>query len=398
MQLTRLRGGLRPAVTPLIQRFFSSARTANASEHTFELDPYDLHKIDDGGPSTQATVSSEEALKLYEQMTKIRRMETAAGDLYKTKFIRGFCHLYTGQEAVATGMHSVLKKGDSWITSYRCHGITWLLGAPMEAVLGELCGRSCGVSQGKGGSMHMYWDHFYGGNGIVGAQTALGAGLGFYHQYKGTSGVSITMYGDGAANQGQLYESFNMCKLWDIPTIFVCENNRYGMGTSQERSSASTRYYARGDYIPGIRVNGMDILHVREATKYAAEWARGGKGPLVMEMVTYRYGGHSMSDPGTSYRTREEVKKMRQSSDPIQGLKNRIIESGLGTEEEIKAIDADAKKEVDEAVAVAKASPEISAEGLHDHVYSLPMQKVRGMTMHETYTPPNYVNPENVAY
>ncbi|KNC79320.1 pyruvate dehydrogenase E1 component subunit alpha, mitochondrial [Sphaeroforma arctica JP610] len=397
MLSTRQLVQLRPAVAPLAKRFFASTKVANA-DHTFKLDPFDMHKIEDEGPSTDCTISSEEAIELYTQMTKIRKMETAAGDLYKTKFVRGFCHLYTGQEAVATGMHSVLKKGDSWITSYRCHGITWLLGASMEAVLGELCGRSCGVSQGKGGSMHMYWDHFYGGNGIVGAQTSLGAGLGFYHQYKNTGGLSVAMYGDGAANQGQLFEAMNMAKLWDLPTLFICENNRYGMGTSQERSSASIDYYARGDYIPGIRVNGMDILHVREATKYAAEYARSGKGPLVLEMVTYRYGGHSMSDPGTSYRTRDEVKKMRQGSDPIMGLKNRIIEAGMITEEEIKAIDKQAKEQVDAAVAVAKESPEIDDSGMVDHTYALPIQKIRGMTMHETFTPPGYTAPMDVKY
>lgn len=370
-----------------------SASAPRLAEHTFELGEYHLHKIPDAGPAQQSTVTSEQLLDWYRQMTVIRRMETAAADLYKTKFVRGFCHLYSGQEAVAAGMESILLPTDSIITSYRAHGWCYLKGASVLGVLAELLGRSAGVSMGKGGSMHMYWENFYGGNGIVGAQVPLGAGIAFAHKYKNDGGVSVALYGDGAANQGQLYEAFNIAKLWSIPAIFVCENNRYGMGTSQERSSASFTYYTRGDYIPGIQVNGMDLLHVREATRYAADWCRSGKGPIILEMVTYRYGGHSMSDPGTSYRTREEIKKMKQSSDPIQGLKIRGLETGLATEEQFKEIDQAVKKEVDKAVEDAKASPEIPLSEIPEHCYVKPIQRIRGQEPTQTYTPRDYQAP-----
>eukprot|EP00123_Amoebidium_parasiticum_P001461 comp12559_c0_seq1/m.7560 comp12559_c0_seq1/g.7560 ORF comp12559_c0_seq1/g.7560 comp12559_c0_seq1/m.7560 type:complete len:396 (-) comp12559_c0_seq1:122-1309(-) len=377
--VARAMGGLKTqsVIRPLAVRMFSSSATRRA-EATFDLPEVHLHKLDQG-PATKATMTDEEGLKWYRQMQVIRRMETAASDLYKAKFIRGFCHLYSGQEAVAGGIMSVLQPGkDHVITSYRCHGFTYLHGASVLGVLAELLGRSDGVSKGKGGSMHMYWDNFFGGNGIVGAQAPLGAGLAFAQKYQGTGGVTIAGYGDGAANQGQLFEAYNMSKLWDLPVIYLVENNRYGMGTSQERSSASFQYYTRGDYVPGIQVNGMDILAVREATKFAADYCRSGKGPIIVEAVTYRYGGHSMSDPGTSYRTREEIKLMRAKSDPIQGLKLRLLESGLATEDKIKEVDASVKKEVEDAVEKAKASPEIGLEELYNDVTVIPPPKIRG--------------------
>ncbi|CCH44396.1 pyruvate dehydrogenase e1 alpha subunit [Wickerhamomyces ciferrii] len=294
---------------------------------------------------------------MYKEMIIIRRMEMASDALYKAKKIRGFCHLSVGQEAIAVGIENAITKKDSVITSYRCHGFTYMRGSPVKDVLGELMGRRCGVSYGKGGSMHMYTTGFYGGNGIVGAQVPLGAGLAFAHKYRNEDNCSFTLYGDGAANQGQVFESYNMAKLWNLPCIFACENNKYGMGTSAARSSALTDYYKRGQYIPGLKVNGMDVLASYQASKFAKDWAISGNGPLVLEYETYRYGGHSMSDPGTTYRTREEIQHMRSRNDPIAGLKATLLELGIATEEEIKSYDKAARSYVDEQVELADASP-----------------------------------------
>ncbi|OWB55101.1 hypothetical protein B5S28_g965 [[Candida] boidinii] len=310
-------------------------------------------------------------LQMYKDMVVIRRMEMAADALYKAKKIRGFCHLSVGQEAIAVGIENAINKKDSIITSYRCHGFTYMRGSPVKEVLGELMGRRCGVAYGKGGSMHMFTDGFYGGNGIVGAQVPLGAGLAFAHQYRGEKNCTWALYGDGAANQGQVFESFNMAKLWNLPCIFTCENNKYGMGTSAARSSAMTEYYKRGQYIPGLKVNGMDILAVYQAAKFAKDWSVSGNGPLVVEFETYRYGGHSMSDPGTTYRTREEVQNMRSRNDPIAGLKAHLIELDIATEEEVKAYDKAARKYVDEQVKEAENSPppEAKMDILFEDVY-----------------------------
>ncbi|XP_054290131.1 probable pyruvate dehydrogenase E1 component subunit alpha, mitochondrial [Macrosteles quadrilineatus] len=329
-----------------------------ATEASFETKPFKLHKLEKG-PSTQVSINREDALKFYRQMQTIRRLETSAGNLYKEKIIRGFCHLYAGQEAVAVGMRAAMRKDDSVISAYRVHGWTYLMGVSVYGVLAELTGRKSGCARGKGGSMHMYTHNFYGGNGIVGAQVPLGVGVAFAAKYKGIDGVCFALYGDGAANQGQVFEVYNMAKLWDIPCVFVCENNGYGMGTSAERASANTNYYTRGDYIPGIWVDGMDVLAVRAATQFAVEHCHSGKGPLVMETVTYRYSGHSMSDPGTSYRTREEIQNVRQTRDPITSFKEKILSSQLVTADEVKKIETDIKKEVDEATTIAKTDEEI---------------------------------------
>jgi len=353
---------------------------ASATEAKFDIpNAYKLHKLEEG-PSLSVSVTRDDALKYYRDMMIIRRMETAAGNLYKEKIIRGFCHLYSGQEAICVGMEGALRKSDSVITSYRAHGWTYCRGVSAHAVLAELTGRKTGCSMGKGGSMHMYGHNFYGGNGIVGAQVPLGAGIAFASKYNGTDDICVALYGDGAANQGQLFEAFNIAKLWDLPVIFVCENNGYGMGTSVDRASASTEYYTRGDYIPGLWVDSMDVLAVREATRWAAEFCRAGKGPLVMECATYRYSGHSMSDPGTSYRTRDEVKNVRQKRDPIASLRERIIQANLSTADEIKEIDKNAREEVDEAVEKARTDPEIHVDALYDHIYSQipPGFEVRG--------------------
>jgi len=237
-------------------------------------------------------------------------------------------------------------------------------------VIGELLGRQIGMSNGKGGSMHIFTPSFFGGNGIVGAQVPLGAGIALAQQYSGRTDVAtFALYGDGASNQGQVFESFNMAKLWNLPCVFVCENNKYGMGTSAERSSSNTEYYTRGDTIPGIQVNAMDIIAVHQGVKFAKEWTSAGKGPLLMELVTYRYGGHSMSDPGTTYRTRDEVQRMRSTQDPIRGLQKYIEDWGLATENELKKMDRDAKAEVDKSVEEAKASPIPELKDLWTDIY-----------------------------
>nr|CAH7737217.1 unnamed protein product [Callosobruchus chinensis] len=229
-----------------------------------------------------------------------------------------------------------MRPHDAVITAYRAHGWTYIMGVEPLGVLAELCGRQSGCARGKGGSMHMYTDNFYGGNGIVGAQVPLGAGIALALKYKGTDGVCIALYGDGAANQGQVFEAYNMAKLWDLPCIFVCENNGYGMGTSAERASAEVNFYQRGMYVPGLWVDGMDVLAVKECFKYAINYAASGKGPLVIEAATYRYSGHSMSDPGTSYRTRDEIQEVRQTRDPITSFKEKIISTELVSADEIK--------------------------------------------------------------
>merc|ERR1739846_77569 len=337
-------------------------------EATFDIEPYKLHLLEQGPPQS-AILTREDGLKYYKDMVVVRRMETAAANLYKEKVIRGFCHLCSGQEAVCVGIKGGIRDVDTVITSYRAHGFAYMMGISVLGVLSELTGKISGCVRGKGGSMHMYAPNFYGGNGIVGAQVPLGAGLAFAHKYKGDGGVSFALYGDGAAQQGQVFEAYNMAKLWDLPVVFICENNHYGMGTSQERSSASQSFFTKGDYIPGIRVDGMDIISVREATKFAIDYCGSGKGPLVYEIATYRYHGHSMSDPGTSYRTREEIQEMRQTRDPITSLREKLVSSKLAEADELKKIELDVRKMVDGVVKQAKGDPELDVSELYYDVY-----------------------------
>ncbi|XP_076819241.1 pyruvate dehydrogenase E1 component subunit alpha, mitochondrial-like [Clavelina lepadiformis] len=343
------------------------ASRSYATEASFPLKPFDLHKLEEG-PATEATVTKEDAINYYTQMQIIRRMELKADQLYKQKVIRGFCHLYDGQEACCVGTEAALTPEDDVITAYRAHGWAYIRGVPVSSILAELFGRKLGCAKGKGGSMHMYNYNFYGGNGIVGAQVPLGAGIAFANQYKNNGSVAMALYGDGAANQGQLFESFNMAKLWNLPCIFVCENNRYGMGTAVHRASASVDYYTRGDYVPGIRVDGMDILAVREAVKFAKKYVL-ENGPVNLEFVTYRYHGHSMSDPGTSYRTRDEVKEVRQSLDPITTFRDKLLQVDMVSKDDIKAIDAQAKQHVEEETAKALASAEPDFKQLANDIY-----------------------------
>ena len=313
----------------------------------------------------------EELLQLYREMLLIRRFEERAGQLYGLGLIGGFCHLYIGQEAVAVGLQSAMRVGkDSVITGYRDHGHMLAYGIDPKLIMAELTGRAAGISKGKGGSMHMFSvDHgFYGGHGIVGAQVSLGTGLALKHQYSGDGGVCLTYFGDGAVNQGQVYESFNMAELWKLPVIYAIENNKYAMGTSIERSSSEPLLYKRGESfrIPGIQVDGMDVLAVRGAAEVALEWTRSGKGPMIIEFLTYRYRGHSMSDPA-KYRTREEVQDYREHHDPIDRAATDLQAMGV-KEEELKAIDKEIKDIVVEAAKYAEEAPEPAADELHTDV------------------------------
>ena len=312
-------------------------------------------------------------IKFYRDMLLIRRFEEKAGQLYGMGLIGGFFHLYIGQEAVVVGLEAAAKEGDKRITSYRDHGHMLACGMDPNGVMAELTGRSGGYSKGKGGSMHMFSKekNFYGGHGIVGAQVPLGAGLAFADKYMENESVTFTYFGDGAANQGQVYETFNMAALWKLPVIFVIENNQYAMGTAQERSTSSPEIYTRGDSfgIKGEAVDGMDVVAVRDAGVKAAAHCRAGKGPYILEIKTYRYRGHSMSDPA-KYRTREEVQKMRAQRDPIESIRSLLVSEKLSTEEEIKIIDKEIKEIVNSCAEYAKESPEVPAEELWTDIYA----------------------------
>ncbi len=303
----------------------------------------------------------DEELRAYHDMLLIRRFEEKAGQMYGMGLIGGFCHLYIGQEAVVTGVTMAADPADASITSYRDHGHMLAVGIDPKGVMAELTGRRDGLSKGKGGSMHMFSleKRFYGGNGIVGAQVSLGTGIAFAARYRGDDTVTLTYFGDGASNQGQVYESFNMAKLWNLPVVYIIENNKYAMGTSLERSSAQTDLSQRGASfnIPGEQVDGMDVRHVRDAAQRAIAHARSGKGPYILEMLTYRYRGHSMSDPA-KYRSKDEVQSMRSEHDPIEQVKARILKNGFASDAELKEIEKQIRAQVTEAADFASVSPE----------------------------------------
>jgi len=321
-------------------------------------------------------------------MNRMRRLETVADNLYKSKSIRGFCHLYLGQEAVATGMEAAITKQDHIITAYREHANILGRGATPTEIFAELTGRAAGCSKGKGGSMHMYKTdaNFYGGNGIVGAQGPTGVGIAFTQKYLKTGKVCITMYGDGAANQGQFFEAYNIAALWKLPCIFVCENNHYGMGTSTDRAAANTNFYTRGDFIPGIWFDGMDVLATKYAFKFAADYCRAGNGPLILEADTYRYAGHSMSDPGTSYRKREEIKKVREEQDAILLVRNRLLDNKLATEDDLSAIEKEVRTEMDNAANFALSAPYPELKETYVNVY-IEHVPIRAVEFSASYTP-----------
>ena len=311
--------------------------------------------------------------KFYADMLLIRRFEEKAGQLYGMGLIGGFCHLYIGQEAVVVGMQANVGPADEVITAYRDHGHMLACGMDPKGVMAELTGRANGYSKGKSGSMHMFSreKRFYGGHGIVGAQVPLGTGLAFANKYRGDGGVSLTYFGDGAANQGQVYEAFNMAELWKLPVVYVIENNQYAMGTSVERSSAESHFYKRGASfnIPGEEVDGMDVEAVCAAGKKAMDWCRAGNGPIILEMKTYRYRGHSMSDPA-KYRTREEVQSVREKRDPIEHMAARLIAEKLATEDDLKALDKEVRAVVNAAAEYATDSPEPAPEELYTDVFA----------------------------
>ncbi|TWI36813.1 pyruvate dehydrogenase (acetyl-transferring) E1 component subunit alpha [Paracoccus sulfuroxidans] len=320
-----------------------------------------------------ANVSKDELLKYYRDMLLIRRFEEKAGQLYGMGLIGGFCHLYIGQEAVVVGLEAAAEEGDKRVTSYRDHGHMLACGMDARGVMAELTGREGGYSRGKGGSMHMFSreKHFYGGHGIVGAQVPLGAGLAFADKYLGNGRVTFTYFGDGASNQGQVYETYNMAELWELPVIFVIENNQYAMGTSMKRSTKSTTLFGRGEAfgIPGEQVDGMDVLAVKAAGEKAIAHCRSGKGPYILEVMTYRYRGHSMSDPA-KYRTREEVQKMRDERDAIEHVRELLLQGQHATEDDLKAIDREIKEIVNDSAEFAKESPEPQLSELWTDIYA----------------------------
>ncbi len=321
----------------------------------------------------KSNLHKQELLAHYREMLLIRRFEEKAGQLYGMGLIGGFCHLYIGQEAVVVGLEAASKEGDQRITSYRDHGHMLACGMDPKGVMAELTGRIGGYSQGKGGSMHMFSaaKNFYGGNGIVGAQVPIGAGLAFANKYRGNDNVSFAYFGDGAANQGQVYETFNMASLWKLPVIFVIENNQYAMGTSLQRASSTPALYTRGEAfgIPGEAVDGMDVLAVKAAGEAALKHCRAGNGPYILEMNTYRYRGHSMSDPA-KYRTREEVQKVKEERDPIEHVRTLLIDGKHADEDALKAIDKEIKAIVSEAAQFATDSPEPDASALWTDIYA----------------------------
>ncbi len=344
------------------------AKTKAADQGVQELRPID-------GVSQQSTVaefSKEEELHALGQMLLIRRFEEKAGQLYGMGLIGGFCHLYIGQEAVVVGMKMAMTDGDQMITGYRDHGHMLASGMDPKGVMAELTGRRDGYSKGKGGSMHMFSreKNFFGGHGIVGAQVPIGTGIAFANRYRGNDSVCLTYFGDGAANQGQVYESFNMAELWKLPVIYVIENNRYAMGTSVLRSSAQSDFSRRGlsFNIPGSQVDGMDVRAVKAAAEEALAWCRAGKGPLILEMLTYRYRGHSMSDPA-KYRTKEEVDKVRTEHDPIEQVRKRLLDRKWTGEDELKKIDASVRATVNEAAEFATHDAEPDPAELYTNVY-----------------------------
>ncbi|HEY3918938.1 MAG TPA: pyruvate dehydrogenase (acetyl-transferring) E1 component subunit alpha [Stellaceae bacterium] len=324
-------------------------------------------------PEAEPELAPELMLKLYRDMLLIRRFEEKAGQMYGMGLIGGFCHLYIGEEAVVVGLMAAVKDGDTVVTSYRDHGHMLAAGMDPKGVMAELTGRRGGYSKGKGGSMHMFSreKNFFGGHGIVGAQVPIGTGLGFAHRYRDNGCISVTFMGDGAMNQGQVSESLNMAALWKLPVLYVIENNKYGMGTSEARASASQDLFGRGApfAIPGHQVDGMNVVAVAAAAEEAVDYVRSGKGPYILEMQTYRYRGHSMSDPA-KYRSKDEVNRMRQEHDPIDQAKSRLMEASLADEAKLKQIDKEIKDIVTAAAEFAQDSPEPDPSELWTDVYA----------------------------
>ncbi len=323
--------------------------------------------------SASLIASNDELIKFYRQMLLIRRFEERVGQLYGMGLIGGFLHLYVGQEAVVVGVENAITHEDPMITSYRCHGHMLARGEKIERVLSELTGKASGSSKGKGGSMHMFSPEngFFGGHGIVGAQVPIGTGIALSLKYRRLPNVCFTFLGDGAANQGQVYESYNMAALWKLPVVYIIENNQYGMGTSTARASAQTEFFRHGEGlgIPGIQCDGMDVLAVRGSALEAASFVRAGNGPMIVEMNTYRYRGHSISDPA-KYRPKEEVKEVRETRDPINQLEHMISERDILNAETMREIDQKIKSDVKSAAELAKVADEPAPSELYTDVYA----------------------------
>jgi len=378
----------KPAATLMKQSALSSQRASMSTTHTFDISgSYELHNVETG-PVESSDITKDELMNMFETMYTMRRMEITCDNEYKARNIRGFCHLYDGQEAVATGIQAALDPEDSWVTSYRCHVLALMRGGSVSSVLGELFGKADGVTNGKGGSMHMYSKehNFFGGHGIVGAQVPVGTGLAFANKYKAKPGepmnVAIACYGDGAANQGQIWESANMAKLWSLPMIYCIENNHYGMGTSIDRHSSISDYYKMGNAIPGIRIDGMNVIAVKEGMKFVKDFVGSGNGPMYVEMMTYRYHGHSMSDPGTTYRNRDEIEFTRSNRDPIEQVKSCLLEAQFMTAEEIKGTEKRIRKEVQKATMKAKEMADPEYKEVVTEIYA------KSLTPHDATFPP----------
>lgn len=359
-----------------LSKFACGSRALSSDSATFDLTgSFETHNLDTA-PNNEITMTKDELLSHFRLMYTMRRMEITCDNEYKARNIRGFCHLYDGQEAVATGINAAFSPEDSWITSYRCHCIALARGGNVAAILAELFGNAGGMTKGKGGSMHFYSkeNNFFGGQGIVGAQVPVGTGLAFANKYNAKPGekmnVAIACYGDGAANQGQIWESANMASLWKLPMIFCIENNRYGMGTSIDRHSSHSDYYKMGNHIPGLRIDGMNVLAVKEGMRFVKDYCGSGNGPMYVEMMTYRYHGHSMSDPGTTYRNREEIAFTRSTRDPLEFVKKTLIDAGFAEAEDIKAMEKQIRKEVQDEVQKAKEFPPVELNQLFDNVYA----------------------------
>ncbi|BBM97815.1 pyruvate dehydrogenase E1 component subunit alpha [Marchantia polymorpha subsp. ruderalis] len=354
------------------QRRDSEKRVGSGDIRVDLLNPFELHRLHDG-PATDVFTSKEELMQMYMDMTVLRRMELAADMLFKSQQIRGFCHLYDGQEAISVGMEAALTYEDSVLTAYRDHGIFLGRGGTTFEAFSELMGKKTGCAIGKGGSMHLYKreNNYYGGWGIVGTSGPLGTGLAFALKYQKKPNVAVAIYGDGAANQGQLYEAQNCAALWDLPVIYLVENNHYGMGTAEWRASKKATFFDRLSYIPGIKVDGMDAFSVKAAMLFAKEHCVAGKGPIVVECDTYRYHGHSMSDPGSTYRSRDEVQGFRKERDPIERIRNIILKEELSTAEELKKLDKQVRREVEEEAAKAREAPQPEEHELFSNIYRL---------------------------
>mmetsp|Transcript_25945 Transcript_25945/g.37201 ORF Transcript_25945/g.37201 Transcript_25945/m.37201 type:complete len:406 (+) Transcript_25945:94-1311(+) len=380
--------------TTSASRYFSSGPDVASFDLTGSFETHCLETA----PNNTVECTKEDFLSYFRLMYTMRRMEITCDNEYKARNIRGFCHLYDGQEAVATGMNAALSPEDSWITSYRCHCTALARGGSVEAVLAELFGFQSGMSKGKGGSMHFYnkAHNFFGGQGIVGAQVPVGTGLAFANKYNTKPGetmpVAVACYGDGAANQGQIWESANMAALWKLPMIFCIENNHYGMGTSVERHSSHSDYFKMGNHIPGLRIDGMNILAVREGFRFVKDFVGSGNGPMYVEMMTYRYHGHSMSDPGTTYRNREEIALTRSTRDPLEFVKRTMIDAGFVDSEEIKNIEKTIRKDVQKSVMTAKESSPPPLEELWSYLYAKDNLKRESQEIPDFIRAPFYQN------